>query len=170
MKKRYILGGIIAIPAIFVTLLFSLGLIAAIFSPSEPTQQATTQDVLGATTALTEAVEAIPEIAPEPAAPAVPKEYTSALKSADSYANRMNMSKQAVYDQLVSEFGGQFTPEAAQYAIDNVEADWNENALVSARQYQDRLNMSPAAIRDQLTSSYGGQFTEAEADYAMANL
>lgn len=167
MKKRYILGGIVAIPAIFMVLIFSFAFVAVIVSPSEPTETVPTQDVLGATAPAIEAVQAIPEKAPEPT---VPKEYTSALKSADSYANRMNMSKQAVYDQLVSEYGGQFTPEASQYAIDNVKADWNANALVSAKQYQDRLNMSPAAIRDQLTSSYGGQFTEAEADYALANL
>lgn len=31
------------------------------------------------------------------------------------------MSKQDIYDQLVSEYGGQFTPEEAQYAIDNLD-------------------------------------------------
>ncbi|MBP1951738.1 hypothetical protein J2Z27_000773 [Jeotgalicoccus aerolatus] len=29
------------------------------------------------------------------------------------------MSKAGIYDQLVSEYGEQFTPEEAQYAIDN---------------------------------------------------
>jgi hypothetical protein len=82
----------------------------------------------------------------------------------------MNMSKKGVYDQLVSEYGGQFKPEAAQYAIDNIKADWNANALASAKSYQDTMNMSPAAIRDQLVSPYGGQFTESEADYAIQNL
>lgn len=33
----------------------------------------------------------------------------------------MAMSKDAVYDQLVSEYGEQFTPEQAQYAIDHLE-------------------------------------------------
>ena len=33
----------------------------------------------------------------------------------------MNMSKAGIYDQLTSEYGGQFTEEAAQYAIDNLE-------------------------------------------------
>jgi hypothetical protein len=33
----------------------------------------------------------------------------------------MSMSKDAVYEQLISEYGGQFTEEQAQYAIDNLE-------------------------------------------------
>lgn len=100
----------------------------------------------------------------------VPAEYKSALKKAGSYANIMHMSKQGVYDQLVSDYGGQFSAEAAQYAIDNVEADWNANALAKAKDYQDIMSMSPAAIHDQLTSQYGGQFTQTEADYAIDHL
>lgn len=82
----------------------------------------------------------------------------------------MHMSKQGIYDQLVSEYGEGFSEEAAQYAIDTLEADWNANALAKAEQYQDQMAMSPNAIHDQLTSEYGEQFTEEEADYAIANL
>lgn len=99
-----------------------------------------------------------------------PVEYKSALNKAESYANGMNMSKKGVYDQLVSKYGEQFSAEAAQYAIDNVVADWNANALAKAKSYQDDMSMSPAAIHDQLTSSYGEQFTQAEADYAIQHL
>jgi RPA family protein len=80
------------------------------------------------------------------------------------------MSKAGLYDQLTSEYGEQFAPEAAQYAVDNVQADWNANALAKARTYRDMAAMSPAAIRDQLTSEYGEEFTAAEADYAIAHL
>lgn len=100
----------------------------------------------------------------------VPAEYKSALNKASSYANTMNMSKLGVYDQLVSEYGEQFSADAAQYAIDNVKADWNVNALVKAKTYQDTMSMSPAAIHDQLTSQYGEKFTQAEADYAIQHL
>jgi hypothetical protein len=102
--------------------------------------------------------------------PKVPSEYKSALSKASSYANTMHMSKAKVYDQLVSEYGEKFTPEAAQYAIDNVKADWNANALAKAKDYQKTMNMSPAKIHDQLTSSYGEKFTAAEADYAIEHL
>lgn len=32
------------------------------------------------------------------------------------------MSNNAIYDQLISEYGEQFTPEEAQYAIDHLDA------------------------------------------------
>lgn len=100
----------------------------------------------------------------------IPTEYKSALAQAKSYSEIMYMSKQGIYDQLVSEYGGQFSEEAAQYAVDNLEADYKANALEKAKQYQDSMAMSPEAIRDQLTSEYGEQFTQEEADYAVENL
>ena len=82
----------------------------------------------------------------------------------------MAMSKAGLYDQLTSEYGEKFTEEAAQYAIDNLEADWKELALKSAQSYQETMAMSPAAIYDQLISEYGEKFTEEEAQYAIDNL
>lgn len=102
--------------------------------------------------------------------PKVPAEYKSALSQAGTYSKTMHMSKQGVYDQLVSEFGGKFSKEAAQYAIDNVSADWNANALAQAKTYQDTMHLSPSAIKDQLISQYGAKFTQAEADYAIQHL
>lgn len=92
--------------------------------------------------------------------PIVPAEYKSALSQATSYANIMHMSKKGVHDQLVSEYGGKFSAEAAQYGIDNVETDWNANALAKAKTYQDSMHLSPAAIRDQLVSEHGEKFTK----------
>ncbi|MFJ4172933.1 Ltp family lipoprotein [Microbacterium sp. NPDC089696] len=102
--------------------------------------------------------------------PAVPAEYASALVKAQTYSDMMAMSKLGIYDQLTSEYGEKFAPEAAQYAVDNVSADWNANALEKAKTYQDTMSMSPAAIRDQLVSEYGEKFTPEEADYAIAHL
>lgn len=102
--------------------------------------------------------------------PSIPAEYRSALKKAESYSKNMHMSKQGIYDQLTSEYGEQFSAEAAQYAMDNLQADYKENALKKAQSYQDNMAMSPEAIRDQLISEYGEQFTQEEADYAIANL
>ena len=81
----------------------------------------------------------------------VPTEYKNALRKAEIYANRMHMSKAGIYDQLTSEYGEKFSPEAAQYAMDNLEVDWNKNALEKARSYQDSMAMSPDAIYEQLT-------------------
>lgn len=102
--------------------------------------------------------------------PAVPAEYKSALTKAEQYSNTMHMSKQGIYDQLTSDYGEKFSKDAAQYAVDNLKADYNANALVKAKEYQKTMSMSPAAIHDQLTSAAGEKFTKAEADYAIANL
>ena len=100
----------------------------------------------------------------------VPKEYTSALKKAESYSGTMSMSKAGVYDQLTSEYGEQFSKDAGQYAVDNVKADWKANALKKGQTYQDDMAMSPKAVYDQLVSEYGEQFTAKEAQYAKDNL
>lgn len=118
---------------------------------------------------------AVETTAPEPEEttppePDVPADFASALIKAESYADSMHMSKAGIYDQLTSEYGEKFSPEAAQYAIDNVQADWNANALATAKRYQENMAMSPEAIRDQLTSSYGEKFTPEEADFAIQHL
>ena len=82
----------------------------------------------------------------------------------------MHMSKQGIYDQLTSEYGEGFAPDAAQYAVDNVEADWNKNALEKAKEYQNLMSMSRNAIYEQLISEYGEKFTPQEAQYAIDNL
>ena len=82
----------------------------------------------------------------------------------------MYMSKAGIYNQLISEYGEQFTTEEAQYAVDHMSADWNENALQKAKTYQSTMDMSHKAIYDQLTSEYGEQFTESEAQYAIDHL
>lgn len=100
----------------------------------------------------------------------VPREYTSALTKAESYAETMYMSKAGIYDQLTSEYGENFPEEAAQYAIDNIEFDWKANALEKAKSYAETMDMSNSAIYDQLISEYGEKFTPDEAQYAIDNL
>ena len=114
--------------------------------------------------------ETQPALPPEPTTAAIPTEYKSALRQAQSYLDYTPFSQAGLYDQLTSQYGGQFSPEAAQYAVDNVGADWNQQALRAAIQYQEVMAMSPSAIWDQLISEYGGKFTTEQADYAIANL
>lgn len=99
-----------------------------------------------------------------------PVEYQNALNKAKSYSDMMHMSKKGIYDQLTSEYGERFPAEAAQYAVDHLQADYNANALAKAKSYQETMSMSSAAIYDQLVSSYGEQFTPEEAQYAIDNL
>jgi hypothetical protein len=121
------------------------------------------------------ATEAEPEPEPEPAPepepePEVPSEYRAALRSAQNYLDFMHFSYAGLYDQLTSEYGENFPAEAAQYAMDNVKADWNAEALEAAISYREIMAMSDAQIWDQLTSEYGEKFTPEQADYAIANM
>ena len=114
---------------------------------------------------------AAPAATPTPEAePKVPREYENALESAKSYSDVMHMSKKGIYDQLISPYADKFSAEAAQYAVDNLQADYNANALAKAKEYQETMHMSSQAIRDQLTSEHGEKFTASEADYAIAHL
>lgn len=97
-------------------------------------------------------------------------EYQNALKKAETYSNVMHMSKKAIYKQLTSEYGEKFPEDAAQYAVDNLDADYNANALEKAKIYQQTMSMSKSAIYDQLISEYGEQFTAEEAQYAIDHL
>lgn len=97
-------------------------------------------------------------------------EYQNALRKAESYSKIMHMSKKAIYNQLTSEYGEKFPADVAQYAIDNLNADYKANALAKAKSYQQTMNMSKEAIYDQLISVYGEQFTEEEAQWAIDHL
>lgn len=137
-------------------------------SAAEPTAVAeTTANKAEATTEpATESSEPLTEAEVD----SVPTEYKSALKKAESYSSTMHMSKAGIYDQLTSEYGEKFSPEAAQYAIDNMTADWNANALEKAKSYSETMHMSKAGIYDQLISEHGEKFTEEEAQYAVDNV
>ena len=99
-----------------------------------------------------------------------PRNTENALSKAETYSDMMYMSKAAIYDQLTSEYGEGFAADAAQYAIDNVKADWKANALKKAETYYKDMSMSKSAVYDQLISEYGEQFTAEEAQYAIDNL
>lgn len=95
-------------------------------------------------------------------------EEKNALKKAETYSKTMHMSKQGIYNQLTSSVEG-FTKQSAQYAIENIDADWNANALAKAKTYQQAMNMSKQGVFNQLTSSVEG-FTKEEAQYAINHL
>ena len=103
----------------------------------------------------------------EPPTEAIPREYSNALRSAEQYNKTTPMSKAGLFEQLTSEYGEQYSEEAAQYAIDNLNADWKENACKSAEKYLEIMPMSKDELYDQLVSEYGEQYTPEEAQYAV---
>lgn len=99
----------------------------------------------------------------------VSPEGALALKKSNCYLETLHMSRKGLFKQLTSDVD-KFTPEAAQYAIDNVDdTDWDNAALTKAKSYAKTMSMSPDAIRGQLISDAEG-FSPGEADYAIQHL
>lgn len=96
-------------------------------------------------------------------------EYENALTQAKMYNQNLSLSKDGLFRQLTSEYGGQFSEDAANYAIEHLDADYKAAALEKAKSYQSGLSMSKNAIYDQLVSDAEG-FTEEEAEYAIEHL
>ncbi|MBR0474127.1 MAG: Ltp family lipoprotein [Erysipelotrichaceae bacterium] len=99
-----------------------------------------------------------------------PTEYKNALKKAETYSDVMFMSKEGIYQQLTSEYGERFPKDAAEWAVEHLNADYNYNALKKAETYSTSMYMSKKGIYDQLVSPYGEKFTKSEAQYAVDNL
>ncbi len=98
----------------------------------------------------------------------VPSEYTSAFRVAKEYLGFAPLSRQKLYEQL-TEYEN-FSNDAAQYALNNLDVNYNVNALRSAREYLSYTDMSDDMLYDQLTSPYGDAFTHSEAQYAFNHL
>ena len=154
MKKKVLIG--------IVAIIVAIGVIGSLGGDKKETSTASNS--------VTQEVAKVTEEPKKEVDESVPMEYKSALAKAESYANGLDMSKKSVYKQLTSEYGEGFPKEAAQYAIDNVEANWKENALNKAIFYQKEMNMSRQSVYEQLVSEYGEKFTKEEADYALENL
>lgn len=175
-KALSVVGTALCVLAVVVTLNMQAAASKALddaFADETNSQQSANGDTASETngdTAATDDAEQTDASAAQSQQEEVPADWRSALRQATTYAQDMAMSRQGVYDQLVSEYGGQFSAEAAQYAIDHVQADWQANAVQQAKQYEETMAMSPEAIRDQLTSEYGGKFTAEEAQYAIDHM
>ncbi|MCI5688363.1 MAG: Ltp family lipoprotein [Emergencia sp.] len=148
---------------LIIVLLIGIGGMAGSDDSTDSTQNNSNQ-------AVEEKVSEEPIQEEEEKKPEVSKEFQNALAKAESYSEIMHMSKQAIYDQLVSEYGEQFSEDAAEYAMEHLKADWKANALAKAKEYQDTMSMSKDAIYDQLISEYGEKFTEKQAQYAIDHL
>lgn len=162
---------------IIICIYFFIGIIVAVGSDNDPKETDTAEKNYIVEAQTEETPDDIPEkqtstVEPDSAKnnPDVPTEYISALIQAEGYSKTMHMSKAKLYDQLTSEYGGKFSSEAAQYAIDNINADWNANALANAENYNNTMHFSKQRLYEQLVSEYGELFTEEEAQYAIDNI
>lgn len=94
----------------------------------------------------------------------VPREYRNALSKAESYLGWAGMSEQGLREQLEFE---KYPSDAIDYALANLDVDYNEQALAKAKSYDDWASMSDSQLHDQLI--FEG-FTDEQAQYALDNL
>ncbi|MDU1988793.1 MAG: Ltp family lipoprotein [Enterococcus faecalis] len=92
------------------------------------------------------------------------REYQNAVSKAEDYLDYTAFSKSGLRDQLIFE---QFPEDAAQFAVDHIVVNWNEQALLKAQDYLDYSSFSNQGLYDQLL--FEG-FSESEAQYALDNL
>lgn len=100
-----------------------------------------------------------PAVAPAPAKPQVSSSQRNAVRSAQQYLEFSAFSRSGLIDQLEYE---DFSTEDATYAVDSLDADWNEQAARSAEQYLDFTSFSKSGLIDQLV--YEG-YTYAQAEF-----
>lgn len=111
------------------------------------------------TVAIEEKVEVEEEV------PEVPLGHQMALKQAESYIKHSSFSKKGLYNQLTFEGEG-YSDEEAQYAVENVEADWKAEALEAGKSYVKYSSFSKQGLYNQLTFE-GEGYTDEEAQYAV---
>lgn len=94
----------------------------------------------------------------------------NALRSAESYLEFKGFSKKGLIDQLSSEYGEGFPRKDAEWAVENLDVNWNEQAVRAGQSYLDFKGFSRSGLIDQLSSDYGDQFTKKQATYAADKL
>lgn len=78
----------------------------------------------------------------------VSRKHRNALSAAQNYIDFMPFSENGLFEQLTSGYGDEYTEDSAQYAIKNVEVDYNEKALEAAINYQEIMPMFDQELLD----------------------
>jgi hypothetical protein len=92
-----------------------------------------------------------------------------AVDAAESYLNLgQGFSEQGLLQQLTSSAGSGFSKSDAEFAINYVHPNWDQQADDAAKSYLDLgQGFSEQGLLQQLTSSAGGGFTQAQAEFAI---
>lgn len=94
----------------------------------------------------------------------ISSEQSRAKSMAQRYLRTMSFSKSELKNQLVFEGFNDFD---AQWAVDNIDADWNEQAVKKAEDYARLMDMSNQGLYDQLI--FDG-FTSEQARHGIDNM
>lgn len=85
----------------------------------------------------------------------------NAVRAAEMYLDTMAFSKSGLFEQLRYEG---YSKRDAEFAVKNVDADWNEQAAKAAQTYLDTMPFSRSSLIEQL--EYSG-FTTPQATYGV---
>ena len=160
-KKKWIIGGVAAVAVIAI----ASGTNGGSNDADDPASASADSSNIGAESSVT-----ADDPSPTTSEGDAPREHKNALRSAQNYVDLMPFSKAGLYDQLTSESADQFPADAAQYAVDHVNADWMAEAVEAAESYQELMPMSDAELFEQLTSEFGSKFSAEEAQHAVDSL
>ena len=75
-------------------------------------------------------------------------------------------SYESLLQQLTSSAGNGFSQAEAEFAINDLHPDWDQQAVDAAKGYMQMGGFSRDSLIQQLTSTSGNGFTEAQAEYA----
>lgn len=92
-----------------------------------------------------------------------------AVESAQNYLSMgQGFSREGLLNQLTSSSGEGFSKSDAEFAINYLHPNWDEQAVESAKNYLGMgQGFSRSELIQQLTSSSGEGFTQAQAEYAV---
>lgn len=98
--------------------------------------------------------------------PEMTSSQKNAVEAAKSYLEVQPFSKKGLIQQLSSSAGDGYPKADAEFAVDHIEVDWNEQAVKSAKAYLEMQPFSKQELIEQLSSSAGEGFTPAQAKQA----
>jgi hypothetical protein len=144
-----------------------IGGVAAAHSGSSSSAGLTSQSPVAVATG--EQPAAQQPAAPASSAPAMTVAEASAVQAAQQYLSLgSGFSEAGLLQQLTSSDGSGFSPADAQFAINYVQPDWDQQADLSAKNYMNTIGgFSASSLLQQLTSPDGGQFTQSQAQQAV---
>jgi hypothetical protein len=112
-----------------------------------------------------------PTTPPAPATSTTPAMTTEQQQAVDAAQNYLSLGQGFSYtgllQQLTSSAGDGFPKSDAEFAINYLKPDWDQEAVYAAKGYLQLGGFSRSSLLQQLTSSYGNGFTRAQAEYAV---
>jgi len=110
-----------------------------------------------------------PSTSAAPASPSMTDAQQQAVDAATGYlSDGQGFSEQGLLGQLTSSAGNGFSQSDAQFAINYLNPNWDQQAVDAANGYlSSGQGFSDQGLLQQLTSSAGSGFTESQAEYAI---